>query len=833
LLFIGGSDTPSTFPGFFLEPNRKRNNPTMYMMKTLKVLLCIAVLLSAGQAMAQLSMPSVFGDHMVLQAGKNVKLWGQAAPAAVVEASYGDVSMQVRADTNGTWSLSLPALPASAEGAELTVSDGQQTLRFENVLVGEVWFASGQSNMQRNLSQIGAKETIATADYPNIRFYQAQRTAMPTPQPDVVGQWTVSSPATAAKYSAVAYYFAKKLHAELNVPVAIVEAAWGGKPVEAFTRREALLAIPEGSGMMEQQDAAIAAYSEAEVRRTHEAALEEHARKLAEWKAQPEDQREGREPRKPRMTQNPGNNSSKPATIWNGMIQPLAGYTMRGAIWYQGESNRRHPDAYGALFSAMILDWRAQWGDDFRFLWVQLANFTAPVQEPGTNNGWAVVQEHQRRTLTLPKTGMAVINDIGDAKDIHPRNKLDVGERLARWALADDYGKEVLKSGPLYQHHEISGDTVKVTFDFVGGGLKSRDGKALQRFEILDDAGQWHWAQAVIEGESVLVSHPEVKYPAAVRYAWAANPEGANLVNSEGLPASLFTTEWHNRVSIPVEGKDLVDYQTAPILEPRGGAAFKGSNFIHPLKTPAGFTVTDSQPGDHLHHFGLWWPWKYIEHAGRKILCWELQNGDGLVEAQSYESTPNGLLTRSVYIDRKAPGGPQIRLHENTEIRVSDIVREPATGYHLDLIIQHEVAGEAPITINKYRYSGLGYRGSADWNIDNSTLLTSEGANRANSNATTARWVRVEGSNGQGGTAGVLIMSHSSNHAHPEKIRTWNKHYNGAIFVNFNPVMDEPWIFQPGETYTRKYRLFVYDGTLSATDADWLWQQYAGETCSR
>lgn len=791
-------------------------------------LFCIAT-----QAMAQLSMPSVFGDHMVLQAGKNVKLWGQATPEGVVEASYGELSVKVRADNHGTWSLTLPAMSACAKGGDLRVSSGENTLEFKDVLVGEVWFASGQSNMQWSLSQIRATDTIATADQPMIRFFQAKPTAMPMPQADVEGQWTVSDPETAAKYSAVGYYFAKKLHEELNVPVAIVQAAWGGKRVEAFTRREALLSIPESKAMMEAQDEAIATYDEEAARASYEKALKAHEAALAKWQAKPEAERDARAPRKPRMEGNPGNDSGKPATIWNGMIHPLTGYSMRGAIWYQGESNRRNANAYGELFTLMIQDWRAQWGDDFSFLWVQLANYQEPVKEPGTNDGWAVVQEHQRRTLTLPKTGMAVINDIGDAKDIHPRNKLDVGERLARWALADDYGKELLKSGPLYKHHEIAGDTVKVTFDYVGGGLKSRDGQALQHFEILDADGQWHWADAVIEGNSVLVSHPELMHPAAVRYAWAANPEGANLINSEGLPASLFTTEWNNRVTIPVEGKALVAYQAAPILEPRGGEKFKGSNFIHPLKTPSGFTVTESQPGDHPHHFGLWWPWKYIEHEGRKILCWELQSGDGYVEARSNEPTSNGLSTKSVYIDRKAPGGPQVRIHENTEIRVSDIVSEPVRGYHLDLTIQHQVAGDQPITINKFRYSGLGYRGTAHWDITNSTLLTSEGATRENSNATTARWVRVEGDNGQDGSAGVVIMSHADNHFHPEKIRTWNKHYNGALFINFNPVMDQDWVFHPGETYTRKYRLFVYDGKLSATDADWLWQQYADQTCSR
>lgn len=242
----------------------------------------------------------------------------------------------------------------------------------------------------------------------------------------------------------------------------------------------------------------------------------------------------------------PATDSGNPTTIWNGMIHPFVGTAIRGVIWYQGESNAGNlgnAAEYGALFGLKIQDWREQWGDEFRYLWVQLANYKRPVQEPGTNDPWAVVQEHQRRCLALPKTGMAVINDIGDAGDIHPRNKRDVGARLARWALADEYGRDVVRSGPLYESHRASGGAVIVTFAHIGEGLTTRDGKPPQHFEIQDQEGNWNWAQAAIEEDTVVISHPEVKTPAAARYAWAANPEGANLVNSEGLPASLFTTE--------------------------------------------------------------------------------------------------------------------------------------------------------------------------------------------------------------------------------------------------------------------------------------------------
>lgn len=283
------------------------------------------------------------------------------------------------------------------------------------------------------------------------------------------------------------------------------------------------------------------------------------------------------------------------------------------------------------------------------------------------------------------------------------------------------------------------------------------------------------------------------------------------------------------KVSVPVDGKDLVTYQAAPLSNPVGGDKFRGSNFIHPLATPSGFTVTESQPKDHPHHFGLWWPWKFIESEGRQILCWELQNGDGIVEAKSSKPTSNGLITESVYIDRKAPGGPRTLLNETTRLTVSGIFNEPAHGYFLDLEIDHQVAGDQPLTISKYRYSGFAIRATPVWNKDNSTLLTSEGEGRAAANSSQARWVRAEGTNGKDGTAGVLLMGHPDNHSHPEKIRTWNEHYNGAIFINFNPVMAEPWIFQPNKTYTRNYRVFVYDGSLTADEAETLWKSYASE----
>ncbi len=300
-----------------------------------------------------------------------------------------------------------------------------------------------------------------------------------------------------------------------------------------------------------------------------------------------------------------------------------------------------------------------------------------------------------------------------------------------------------------------------------------------------------------------------------------------NVCLTLAMLASSFAMASEN-LQITVEGEDLLTYQAAPMRAPKGGDRFKGSNFIHPLKTPSGFVVTDHQPADHPHHFGLWWPWKYVVTEGRKVLCWELQKGHGIIEARGAERTKQGFSSTSVYIDRKAKGGPETLINETLNATVGQIVDQPAHGYLLDLEIVHEVAGTSPLEILKYRYSGFALRGTPKWHAKNSTVLTSEGKDYRTSNGTPARWVRVEGDAAEGATAGIIMMSHPDNHAHPEKLRTWNpKTHRGAIFINFNSVQDQSWTFQPGCKYTRNYRLFVYDGKVSVEEAEALWKDYS------
>jgi len=514
--------------------------------KHMKFAPALTALIFATSLHAELSLPNFFSDHMVLQRDKPAAIWGTANPGAKVTLNFAGQDAGTKADGKGAWKITLQPLKTNAKGQKLTVKAGRETKTINDVLVGEVWFASGQSNMAMPVTNTHqAKEDIAAANLPGIRMFLADLNPSATPQANIGGAWNVCTPETVSKFSATAYFFAAALHRELKVPIGIIRSAWGGKPVETFTSREALASIPEGKVQVDALDKAAAGYDPEKAKKQHKAALEKWEKALAAWKAKPADKR-GRPPRKPPIPRNPAATEGKPASLYNGMIHPFVGYTMRGAIWYQGEANAKSPEtsaAYGKLFPLMIDDWRKRWNDEFSFMWVQLANFRKPATEPGTVDHWAHLQDEQRKTLSLKKTGMATINDIGDANNIHPKNKKEVGERLARWSLAADYEKDIARSGPLFKSHKIEGNKVRISFTDTASGLKARDNGPLKRFEIAGADKKWHWAEAKIDGDSVIVSCPDVPKPAAVRYAWCSNPEGANIVNSEGLPASNFRTD--------------------------------------------------------------------------------------------------------------------------------------------------------------------------------------------------------------------------------------------------------------------------------------------------
>lgn len=502
-----------------------------------------ALLLAALPSPAELKLPHLFSDGMVLQQGDTARVWGWTGAGAPVTVRFAGAEYATKADGQGNWMVELKGLKASGMGSDLVIEAAAEKMVIKDVLVGEVWLASGQSNMEWRVSNsAGANEEIASAKDPLLRVFVSANVAELAPQKDWQGAWKATGPENTASFTAVGYYFAKKLRAELGVPVGVIECAWGGKPVEAFTSEEALAQLPIGKQLLEKKAQAMQGFDVAKAEENFQKQLRAYKEGLATW----EKEKKGRKPRAPRKPGHPGKDPSMPSTIYHGTIAPIVGYGTRGAIWYQGESNARPPTAthYEELLGCLVSDWRQRWGYDLSFYWVQLANFREPTTEPGVESDWVVVQDEMRRALkSIPKGGMAVINDIGDARDIHPKNKQDVGARLARWALKQDYGKtDLVVSGPLYSGMEKKESTLVISFDHAKG-LKSRDGQELKRFEIAGADGKWHWAQAMIEGDKVVLSHDGLKDPVKARYAWAANPQGANLINGEGLPASCFTTE--------------------------------------------------------------------------------------------------------------------------------------------------------------------------------------------------------------------------------------------------------------------------------------------------
>ena len=489
---------------------------------------------SVSVASAAIELPSFFSDGMILQQQGQAKIWGWVDGKREVTVSFAGRTESAKTNEEGRWEVSFEGLEASSQGRELTITDGEDRTVIKDVLVGEVWIASGQSNMEWTVAKSkNAEKEVAVSEDSLLRVYLTSNVAQAEPQVDFFGDWTAASPAETGKMTAVGYYYARKLRKELGVPVGIIECAWGGKPIEAFTSEEALAKLPEAQVVLKKKTQAVANWDEEKVKADHQA-------RLAKWKEK------GGKGRSPQALLHPLVRPSLHSTIFNGMIAPITGYGARGVIWYQGESNANGDTAkaYEELLGCLVSDWRERWGSNLSFYYVQLANYRKVTAKPGAKSDWIIVQDEMRRALdSIEHSGMAVANDIGAANNIHPKNKQDVGSRLARWALGRDYGREdVVMSGPLFQKAVEKDGKMIISFEH-NGGLKTRNGGPLKRFEIKAEDGTWIWAEAQIEEGKVIVWSDKVKDPAAVRYAWAENPEGANLVNGENLPASCFTTE--------------------------------------------------------------------------------------------------------------------------------------------------------------------------------------------------------------------------------------------------------------------------------------------------
>jgi sialate O-acetylesterase len=432
---------------------------------------CLVLLgaILAPNAQADVKLPSVIGSHMVLQRDKPLPIWGQADAGEEVTVQVDDEqgSAAAKADQNGAWKVTLPPMKADGKAHTLTIT-GENKIQLKDILIGEVWIGSGQSNMEWTLGgSHDAKEAIPAADQPQIRLFQVPKIQAAAPASDVKAAWRVCTPKKAPAFSGVLYHFGLALQKELDVPIGLIHSSWGGSPIEQWMVEE------KTSGSMH-----------------------------------------------------------------NGMIAPLQPFAIRGILWYQGESNVGNGLKYRDKKEALIKGWRKIWGQDMPFYFVQIAPYSGYGQQP------PLLWEAQAATLKIPKTGMAVITDlVPTLGDIHPTNKKDVGKRLALWALAKDYGKkDLVYSGPLYKGMKADGNKIRLQFAHVGTGLKARDDKPLSEFQIAGADGKFVPAEAVIDGNEVVVQAKDVESPTQVRFGWRyiANP---NLINKEGLPASPFQTK--------------------------------------------------------------------------------------------------------------------------------------------------------------------------------------------------------------------------------------------------------------------------------------------------
>ncbi|RNI30000.1 sialate O-acetylesterase [Rufibacter immobilis] len=457
-----------------------------FQLTFLLLLLMGGVVSSAGAV----TLPAIFGNHMVLQQNSQVTVWGwgKTGEDITVTGSWDNKPVKTKVNNQAQWQVQLQT-PAAGGPHTLTVQ-GYNTLVLQDVLLGEVWLCSGQSNMEWSAASgiDNAEKHVAEATYPSIRFFQVAHRTANTPQLDVQGQWVVCTPQTMKHFSAVGYFFGREIYQNQKVPVGLINSSWGGTPAEVWLSANAISANP------------VLAQAAAQ-------------RKEVEW------------------------GPVQPAKAYNAMIAPLMPFRLAGALWYQGESNTDAPDVYAQLLPTLIQNWRSGFQQEFPFYFVQIApyKYGGPEEHPR-------LAEAQQKTLRVPNTGMAVINDIGNIDDIHPRNKLDVGKRLAAWALHQTYGqKNIPFSGPLYQRMKTEGNKIRLFFDHADQGLTAK-GKDLTLFEIAGEDRKFVPATARIDGNTVVVSAKNVKKPVAVRMGWS-NTAVPNLYSKTGLPASSFRTD--------------------------------------------------------------------------------------------------------------------------------------------------------------------------------------------------------------------------------------------------------------------------------------------------
>jgi sialate O-acetylesterase len=491
--------------------------------------ICVSLLLGAlsTPAHAEVKPSSLFSHNAVLQQGVAVPVWGTANDGEKVTVGFRNQTVSAIAK-NGRWLVRLK--PLKAGGPFTMTITGESSIVLTNILVGEVWLCSGQSNMEFPLARAAnAQQVIPTSTDSQLRLFTVPRAASDEPRTETGGVWKQSGPETATNFSAVAWFFGRDLRRARQVAVGLIHSSVGGTPAEAWTSRATLEAEPELKRILDRYAETVRNFDQEKAVAQHQAALEKHKEAVAQAKA------EGKEPpRPPRAPENPLRTNRRPCGLYNAMIAPLEPYAMAGAIWYQGESNSGRAAEYRRLFPAMIKNWREAWGQgNFPFLFVQIAPEKDMTPE---------IREAQLLTWqTVPRTAMAVITDVGEDQDIHPTKKEPVGKRLALAARAVAYGENLEYSGPVYRALAVKGSSAVLSFTHVGGGLEAKDGE-LRGFTLAGEDGNFAPATARLDGARVVVSNPAVTKPVAVRYGWAHTPD-VNLYNKDGLPATPFRTD--------------------------------------------------------------------------------------------------------------------------------------------------------------------------------------------------------------------------------------------------------------------------------------------------
>jgi sialate O-acetylesterase len=487
------------------------------MLNRTAVTLFLVLAGAAGQATAAVQLPGIISDHMLLQRDVPARIFGKAEPGEAVTVAFRGQTVQTVTDAFGRWEVWLQPLGPGAPAA-MTIT-GTNTITIADVLVGDVWIGSGQSNMQWAVRQSDNPDAeIAAAKFPQIRLFYVPRKTSAVPMDDVDAKWVVCSPETIGEFSAVLYYFGRQMHQDLKVPMGLIHSSWGGTPIASWISGPSLVGNTRLEPFLSYWHNAIRLFP------TNQARFE---LALKKWEAS------GSQGARPAAPLGPGH-AHEPTSLYNAMIAPLVKYTIKGALWYQGETEagRAQGHIYGEALMTLVQDWRRAFAQgDFPFYWVQLANYGNAAK----NGHWMRVQEGQVKATALRNTGVAITNDIGNPTNIHPTNKQDVGRRLAM--LAQNSG-----GSPQYRQFTREGPAIRIWFDNPGKTLKTRGDGALTGFQIAGADGKYVAAAARIEGTTVVVSSPDVALPQSVRYAWDYNPE-ANLISATGLPVSAFRTD--------------------------------------------------------------------------------------------------------------------------------------------------------------------------------------------------------------------------------------------------------------------------------------------------